>query len=66
MHEMYDLIEKIKKADEDTICSIITVVQKRYCEVVSGSDLFCMVLEKNRDANEQIDDIIRHLERMKK
>ena len=66
MYEMYDLIERIKKADADTICTIVTTVQARYHEVVPDSDLFCMVIEKNRDANEQIDDIIRLLERMKK
>ena len=62
---MQDLIEEIKKTDADGIEKILKAVLSRYSVLFPGWELCTVSLLKSNDRNEQLDQMIAVLQKMK-
>ncbi len=62
---MSDLVEEIARADETEINELIKAVLLRYEELFPGWELSTISLQKSSDRNEQIDQTIDFLQKMK-
>ena len=62
---MFDLVEEIAQADAVAIEKIIKAVLQRYAVLFPDWELSTISLSKNSDRNEQIDRIIKILQKLK-
>ena len=62
---MADIIKEIAQADSIQIAEILQAVMQRYAVLFPDWDISAISLYKKADRNEQLDQIIALLERMK-
>ena len=62
---MTDLLEEIARADEDQIETLLKAVISRYSELYPDWVVSTISIQKTGDKNEQLDNIIRLLQKMK-
>jgi len=60
-----DLLERIKQAKPEEINDLVTAVLERYRELFPGWDISVLSLEKAVDKNQQLDDVIALIEKLK-
>lgn len=60
-----ELVEQIQQAEADDMEQILRAVLQRYAELFPGWEITTISVEKCMDKNEQLDQIISVLERLK-
>lgn len=63
---MLDLVEEIAQADWIEIDLLLSAVLKRYAELFQDWEVSTIPLQKSADRNEQIDRVIKMLQKIKK
>ncbi len=60
------LIKKIKLSDSTQINEVLSAAQNRYRRLFPEWEIYYISIEKSQDRNEQIDQVIEFLNRLKK